>query len=1204
MPASNITFNGINRTVSDFSNSGSCEELINLRPTDTGLHPVKDFEVMMDNIPWLYVWEHKIGPHTKYIAMRVNVTNNGKDISFWQIDENGYAIGNALYTLTAGLDFDEASVHFATMGNIFTISIADSATGTYRNISYQWKDEAYVSVTSEADTVTEILSGATLNQGDIEAFTTESSYTTEGGVNKLLAMDSINDAFNILEAENPSVAFGRFLVALCLRTTDGEEFWTSRWMGNNMDTAIKVDSLQNTDFNLADLLTNTSTPTWYEPTYVENKVGCLVWNGSRARVRLGGCSYSITLPAVSVGENSILKEICVYVSRPERYISTEDSSALQYRNVNGVDDDLIWYAPIRDNEGYSPEKQLLYLQERIPIRSLKDAGRTIDLKFGGVSQTTGRTLEVDAGLVTRYGNILSYNNRLHYYGSTSQTYVTQPSFITDGTSVTPATLLVLIRFLKGDGSSVVMNAGTMTLDSTPTHIIYPDSRVQTIYLAPALSLQDPNMYQIDMQPSDRYNFAYGTTPDLITADASLMAELRTASTSSSFLTDEPQDLNVTEQYNPFVFDVAHSYRAPGTILDVQPQMVAVPDVSFGDYPLNIFTDRGVYALLQGDGNVLYGALRPVSNLVSKTNSAVTDMGTFFVAAGGLYLLSGRTAVLVSEALHEGPHNYIRSSEAYQTLTRSNVLYNIEQYESKVPFDEFIGNCVLSFNPYRAELIVSNPNYEYSYVLSLKYRQWFKITHKFTQSTVGGDLIMNLVKLAMASADSCVLDCSNVIADGDNTSKTVVLTVTKTNGSAFSVEQTDNYESGGEGGETVPVTGISIRYDELYLPVGKSNIIPATITPANATNKKVYWTSSDPSVGTVDTAGKVRGISEGTATITARTEDGGFTATVALTVGVELYYPYFSEYHEGTFPAVVGTTTYIPLINTESTLCQLFTEGNNNYATLTWTGGQRDQVINGPTSPTDAARPTNSRVKVEANAAGTFDLVCCEPDNRLRVYSWCTIVITDGSVAVTGVSVSPASVSLNVGGTTQLTATVNPSDATDKSVSWSTSDSSVATVSNGLVTAVGAGTADITVTTTDGAKTATCRVTVTAPVAVTGVQLDKSTLSLEEGANYTLTATVAPANASNKNVTWSSSDTSVATVNSSGKVTAVAEGSAVITARSAADTTKSASCAVTVSASGSSTVTVSPTTLSFLANGNPSSTGDSVTITTEGTWTAQ
>ncbi len=165
-----------------------------------------------------------------------------------------------------------------------------------------------------------------------------------------------------------------------------------------------------------------------------------------------------------------------------------------------------------------------------------------------------------------------------------------------------------------------------------------------------------------------------------------------------------------------------------------------------------------------------------------------------------------------------------------------------------------------------------------------------------------------------------------------------------------------------------------------------------------------------------------------------------------------------------------------------------------------------------------------------------------------------------TVAVTGVTLNKSTLALTTGGSDTLTATVAPTNATNKTVTWASSDTSVATVSNGKVTAVKAGTATITAT-CDG-KSASCTVTITDPVvAVTGVTLNKSTLSLAEGGSEILVASITPANATNKTVTWGSSDSSVATV-SNGKVIAVKAGTATITAKSG---DKSATCVVTVTA---------------------------------------
>ena len=168
----------------------------------------------------------------------------------------------------------------------------------------------------------------------------------------------------------------------------------------------------------------------------------------------------------------------------------------------------------------------------------------------------------------------------------------------------------------------------------------------------------------------------------------------------------------------------------------------------------------------------------------------------------------------------------------------------------------------------------------------------------------------------------------------------------------------------------------------------------------------------------------------------------------------------------------------------------------------------------------------------------------------------TVTTTEGSFTatcnitvitpVTGVTLDKETESLFVGETATLTATVAPADADDKNITWTSSDAKVATVANGVVTAVGAGSATITVKTVDGGFTATCTVTVAkAPVPVTGVTLDKATLEMKEGETAVLVATVAPADADDSSVTWTTSDANVATV-ADGTVTAVAEGTATIT----------------------------------------------------------
>ena len=179
------------------------------------------------------------------------------------------------------------------------------------------------------------------------------------------------------------------------------------------------------------------------------------------------------------------------------------------------------------------------------------------------------------------------------------------------------------------------------------------------------------------------------------------------------------------------------------------------------------------------------------------------------------------------------------------------------------------------------------------------------------------------------------------------------------------------------------------------------------------------------------------------------------------------------------------------------------------------------------------------------------------------------------VAVTGVTVSPTAVLLQPGGMQQLTATVQPGNATNKKVTWNSDNTARATVSDGgLITipaAATSGEVTIIVTTDDGGKTANCTVTVSIPV--TGITITGDA-SVETGKTVTLTATVVPSNASNKNVTWSSLNTGIATVNAqTGVVMGASEGTATIRATAADGSGVTADKSVTVTAPPLKTVTV-------------------------------
>ena len=205
---------------------------------------------------------------------------------------------------------------------------------------------------------------------------------------------------------------------------------------------------------------------------------------------------------------------------------------------------------------------------------------------------------------------------------------------------------------------------------------------------------------------------------------------------------------------------------------------------------------------------------------------------------------------------------------------------------------------------------------------------------------------------------------------------------------------------------------------------------------------------------------------------------------------------------------------------------------------------------------------------------------------------------DGDVAVTEVKITSTVTEVTAGETITLKAEVLPADATNKTVTWTSSDATVATVKEGVVTGVKAG--EATITASAGGKNATVKVTVkaaatsggeTTTIAVTEVKITSTVTEVTAGETITLTAEVSPADATDKTVTWSSSDTAIATVDSTGKVTGVAAGTATITAKAGE---KTAAVDVTVKAAatgGGETTTPKTATIVYDGSDAPTATGE-------------
>lgn len=271
---------------------------------------------------------------------------------------------------------------------------------------------------------------------------------------------------------------------------------------------------------------------------------------------------------------------------------------------------------------------------------------------------------------------------------------------------------------------------------------------------------------------------------------------------------------------------------------------------------------------------------------------------------------------------------------------------------------------------------------------------------------------------------------------------------------------------GENTDDNPVNGIAVESvfitsDDLVLAINGTVQLNATVVPSDAENKDITWSSSDTSMVTVSDTGMVTALSEGTVTITVTTTDGGFTAAVVITVT-----------HETERIAVSS-------VKIDQSDLELIVDRTGQMTSTVLPSNAEDKSVTWSSSDTDIATVTNSG-RLTAIAVGNTTITVTTTDGSYT--DTCNVKIIPQPVAVSSVSLDNSNISLVTDETEQLNATVLPSNATEKSVLWSSGDISIATVSDsGFVTAISEGTTFITVNTTDGSFTDSCQVFVSSAV---------------------------------------------------------------------------------------------------------------------------
>ena len=333
-------------------------------------------------------------------------------------------------------------------------------------------------------------------------------------------------------------------------------------------------------------------------------------------------------------------------------------------------------------------------------------------------------------------------------------------------------------------------------------------------------------------------------------------------------------------------------------------------------------------------------------------------------------------------------------------------------------------------------------------------------------------------------------------------------------------------------QEITVQSIALSQPSAELKIGETLNLKATVSPSNATYDGITWTSTRTAVATVSSSGLVSALAEGNTTITAMA--GGKTASCSVTVVKGVVAVSSISLNKDSIELVEGDS---------ETLTATVSPNDATDKTVSWSSSN-DAVATVKDGTITAVKMGEATITAKAGEKTAS----------------CDVVVAKKVIPVESIELNKTELALVEGDIETLTATISPEDATDKTISWTSSKESIATVKDGLVTAISEG--EATITAKAGEKTASCKVVVAKKVIpVESIELNKTELELKKGESSTLSATVLPTNATNPTVSWLSSNSEIASVNQNGKVTALTGGEAIITAK-AGD--KTAECKVSIS----------------------------------------
>lgn len=695
MPQKVLKFTGINRAISEFQTSGECEELINVRiDTNGSCTIVKPKSIIADEVRYIKLHEHSFGSTQNLIA----ITYNGEVVL---VDKEG----NGHSTITD--EYMGKNIDVSLAGNVLVVFCKEENS----QLVFKFENGTY----TKYEFALPKIKARMYYYPDGAGLVRYSAIAEDDSVNAY--NEALGKAASELYYYGPNRLCGASVIGCTYELEDGKEIWSTAFIVANYNRALYS--------RIPEIDTSTR------------------------KVTIFGATTKVYFDIEPTGSKNV-KSIKVYASKP---ILTHEITSDKITGNKIA-------APVSLDK---LSNQVMYYQGSI---SPNKTSAVFDLNFG--EDMVGEAImDVTSGCVNRVGNIISYNNRFHYYDSQLVHTIQTPTSsrrILDALEVRYDTWVAYV-YLNGEWKLINNLYSFGSTFSAPGNeykdekidVIYPMAGVKKMAFVRAekdadgnVRIIDEDMFYVSLSDSGAYNYSYAfdVTPTIGPTGIFLDDKQRWGNFDTEvFWKDESNAINVSDQYNPFVFPVEYSYAFSGEVLDIATSYLPISATQVGQYPLTVFTSVGIFALEQGSGSVLYGNIVPLQPLVIKGKSISTPVGTFFVSSKNLYLLSGRDAVDVSRPLMGKPESTPKALNTYKALccSSANDLYDFTDALSQFNFESIISDVSLVYDQLQNELYISSnsESVKYSYVLNLATRLFHKVPFKFKGSRISSRYALRL-----------------------------------------------------------------------------------------------------------------------------------------------------------------------------------------------------------------------------------------------------------------------------------------------------------------------------------------------------------------------------------------------------------------------------------------------------------------------------